>query len=208
MTAYATIDDLMAVFETAPKTARQPRLEGLLQVATDELNTELKRDYFRHPTSGATTWLVDGEGGCTLHLHRGIVELELVELSWDYGLTFVELAATDWVLTWEATTSDAPLEGEPYFHLRLLPTGTYRTFPRGTGVIRLTGARGWATIPAPLIEGVVERARQTAFADGSYSGAVAADDEYGRAISSYPRWPDVTWKFMERERRRFYACEA
>lgn len=209
-TAYAELEDVLAFFSTPPKGARLERLDGLLGTAAEELNGELRRDYYRHPTTGEATWLVDGEGGRVLHLHRGIVSLSLVEISLDRGQTFVELAATDWLLKGDSpTSSDAPPDGEPYFHLVLTPYATYTTWPVGDAVIRLTGAYGWSTPPRPLIEGNAERVRQIAFADPSYQGFIPVDEEgYGRPMVSSGRWPDVLYKFMQRENDRFYACEA
>lgn len=206
MTAFATVDDLNALFETEPTGDRlSARLESLLEIAADELRGELRHDYLRNPTSGERTWLAAGEGGCVLHLHDGVISLSLVEISLDRGQTFVALEETDWTLSWdEAGTDEAPV-GEPFFHLHLAPYASYRMFPRGRNTVRLTGVSGWATIPLALVEGNAERARQLAFADGSYEGAVSADDEYGRPTVSN-RWPDTTWKFIGRERRRFYGC--
>jgi hypothetical protein len=212
--AYATLDDVLKFFQTPPKTERQERLQDLLASAADELNDELKRDFFRHPTTGEHTWTVDGRGWCPmgagaeiLCLHRGVVSLSLVEISYDYGVTFTELAATDWALQWGAFDSEAPPEGEPYFHLALLVSGAYRTFPRGRGTVRLTGAEGFDTPPRALVEGNAERARQLAAADPLYAGTVSSPPDEGGLPSVSTRWPDLTYRFIERWRRRFYACE-
>jgi len=206
VTAYATIDDVLAFFKTEPQGTRRERLESLLQTATDELTGELGYDYFRHPTSGSRTWTVNGRGGTLLHFHRGFVALDKLEISLDFGQTFIELPATDWTTFWDAQGSDDPPAGEPWFHLQTLPLATYRTFPRGTAVVRFTGASGWPAIPSPLVEGVAERARQIAYADPSFEGVIAADPEYGQPVVSPSRWPDVTWKFIQREKQRFMAC--
>jgi hypothetical protein len=207
VTAYAGIDDLVALFETAPKVGRHPRLESLLETAATELNGELGGfDYFRHPTAGTRTWLANGNGEPVLHLHRGIVELELVEISLDRGYTFVALEPTDWALAWDADSLDDPPAGEPWFHLRILPTSlAYRTFPRGVATVRFTGASGWPAIPYPLVEGNAERARQLWAAGAMYEGSVASDDGYGQPTVSM-RLPDVTWKFIQREKQRFMTC--
>ena len=210
VTAYAEIEDVLAFFSTAPVGKKRERLGGLLGTAAEELNEELKRDYYRHPTTGDETWLVDGpdnENSALLHVHEGIVELSLVEISLDRGQTFVELEADGWLLKWDKDSLRTPPEGEPHFHVELRPFAAYTTLPRGTGVVRLTGVRGWPRFPLPLVEGNAERARQIAFADPSYQGYVPTDgDAYGRPAAS-GRWPDVTWRFIEREKRRFYACE-
>lgn len=201
------LEQLLPVFETAPNDARQQRLADLLQTATDELNEELGGiDFFRHPTTGSEAWLVDADGSAILHVHRGIVALDSLEISFDGGREFVTVPADDYALAWDRFSSEEPPEGEPWFHIRMLPGATYQAFPRGTGTVRLTGARGWPAIPSPLAEGVVERARQIAFADPSYEGNVPSQDEFGRPTVT-GRWPDVTFKFLRREQRRFYACE-
>lgn len=208
MTAYATIDDVLALFETAPTSGRQDdRLTPLLDKVSREVEGELGGlDYFRHPTSGSTTWLVDGDGTRHLHLHDGVIALELVEISLDFGRTFVEVPAEDWAYQWAFGSSKAAPEGEPNFHLRMLPLGTYSSFPCGEATVRLTGAGGWPAIPPPLIEGVTERVRQIAYADPSYSGSIPSDDAYG-APTVPVRWPDVTWHFIQRERQRFLGCD-
>lgn len=206
MVAYAVINDLLALFETQPKPARQPRLESLLETATQEINGELGYDYFRHPTTGTRTWTVNGDGRGILHLHQGIVELTAVEISLDRGLTYTALEATDWGPGWDAESTDDPPEGEPWFHLRILPSSMdYRTFPSGFATVRLTGASGWPAIPLPLVEGTATRARQLAFGDSTYEGSVPSQDEFGRPTVT-ARWPDATWKFMQREKQRFMPC--
>lgn len=208
VTPHATIDDLLKLFDPQPTKAEHlARLEDLLPVAAEELRDELGGvDYLRHPTSGTETWLVDGKGTGQLHLHRGVVSLSLVEISLDYGATFVELASTDWALHWDAFSSDAPPDGEPYFHLVLLVDGSWWTFPRGTATVRLTGVSGWAEAPRVLVESEAERARQIAYADPSYEGIVPSDPQFGQPTVT-SRWPDTLFKFLRREQRRFAACE-
>ena len=45
--------------------------------------------------------------------------------------------------------------------------GGWRRFPSVSSAARLTGVRGWPAVPASLSEGVAQRVRQLAFADGS-----------------------------------------
>lgn len=207
MTAYAGIDDLLALFETKPKPDRQTdRLEPLLETATDELIDELGGlDFFRHPSTGSETWLTEGDGSRLLHVHQGLVALDLVEISLDLGRTFIALGSDDWVLQWNWYSSHPPREGEPWFHLRLRPLVSPSVFPCGMGTVRLTGATGWPAIPRAGIEGVAERARQIAYADPSYEGVIPSDDSYGQPIVT-GRWPDVTWKLIQREKQRFMTC--
>ena len=211
MVAYASIDDLLPLFETPPKDTRRPRLEGLLEVATSELIGECGgRDYFRHPTAGSRTWTIDGEGGDVLHLHEGLIEISLLEISLDGGQSFIELDPAHYqLLGARYLEGELPGDGEPYFHVRLRPPpiGLYGCFPRGQSVIRPTGATGWATAPRVLVEATAERARQLAYADPSYSGSLPGPDEYsegGQGASD--RWPQLLWNWLRNERLRFYAC--
>ncbi len=207
MTAYATPDDLLALFTSEPKGVRRTRLESLLEEATDEIIRESGgRDYFRHPTAGERTWLADGKGSSILCAHTGIVSVTTLEISQDGGETFVTVPAGEFELMGANPKSSAdPPAGEPFFHVRLVPWGTYRTFPSGTATVRLTGASGWPSVPLALVEGTAERARQLAYADPSYEGNVPADDEYGRPIVT-GRLPDVVFRFLRNQSRRFQGC--
>src|SRR6185369_14680257 len=96
--------------------------------------------------------------------------------------------------------------GEPSFHVRLVyPWSLIRSFPRGSGLVRLTGARGWPAIPAQLREGVVGRVRQLAAADGTFSGTLAGPPEYA-AGTPFEYWPQVLYRFLEGESDRFLGC--
>lgn len=206
-TAYANIDDVLAFFSTEPKGAKRARLESLLTVATDEMIGELGGlDFFRHPTTGSRTWYVDMDGSSIVHLHRGVISLDTLAISLDLGATFDTIEETEYRLTSGYSDTADPLTGEPYFHLELLPYGTWRHFPRGKGLVRLTGATGWPAIPSPAREGVAERARQIAFADPAYQGMIPAEEDYGQPVVM-ARWPEVTWRFLQREKQRFMACD-
>lgn len=214
-TSYATLAQAMGLFTTAPNAARQARLATLLGVATSEISIELEgRDYFRHPATGSATWYFSapnryeprGRGDPRiLHAHDGIVALDTLEISQDLGGSFVTVTSTDYVLRGsDPESSEPPATGEPYFHVVLTGLGTIQTFPRGTNVVRGTGARGWPAIPAVLTEAVAERARQLANADPSYTGSVPGESEYGSGPVSL-RWPQVLYNFLAAERHRFWC---
>jgi hypothetical protein len=209
VTAFATIDDLLARLDTTPSDKKQTRLEDALEVAADELRDELRGlgEFVPNPATGERTWTVDGEGGSVLHQHGGIISLSLVELSFDYGLSFVTLATTDWLLSSGLVDVDSPPTGEPYFHLHLLRYGSWPWFPRGKATVRLTGVTGWPAPPRALVEGNAARARQIAYGDPSFEGSIPAPEGFGAPTVSN-HWPDVTWRFLNRQRDRFYACEA
>jgi hypothetical protein len=221
-TSYASLDRLLGMFSTAPTQPRKlARLGELLGTATQQLIEACGgRDYFLHPSTGVdTAWyetLPERPRGMTafdrqvLHVHDGIVSLAQLEISLDFGSTYQVVSTSDYVLRGEDPSSDAPIPtGEPYFHVVLSPFGSTIAFPRGTKTIRPTGLRGWATVPETLVEGTVQRARQLAWAEGSYSGAQAGGmDEFGTPAPTDRFWPQSTYNFIARQASRFNGCRA
>jgi hypothetical protein len=197
---YARLQQLQDLFETTPRDSSSPRLISALNIATDELVEELAgRDYFRHPAAAdddPETWSpspVDIDGA-VLHCHYGIVELTT--------LTVSDEERTDYDLR-GSSPSDAPGYGEPAFHV-VLRSGR---FPRDASKTELEGVRGWPAIPAALVEACAERARQIAYGDGGFAGAVSgADGMVEVPAFGTDRWPQVFFRFLKRERGRFSAC--
>jgi len=199
---YATLDRAKALFETVPNATRLARLSTALKSATDELIDEAGgRDYFRHPDVGSDEFALDDVDGRILHVHDGIVAIDTLERR--SGTTYTELTEdTDYVLRGD-NPHDLPMPGAHgpiAFHVELVNGSKW------ADGARLTGALGWPAIPDALAEGCAARARQLTYGDATYEGAIPADDEYGRPMGT-GRWPDVTYKFLQRERRRFYACQ-
>ncbi len=207
--AYAALTDVVGLFETWPLTKRLPRLTTLLRVATGQVIDEFDgRDFFRHPASGSATWLADGNGSPTLHVHEGLIALDALELSFDGGLTYVQVTASDYMLRGDSPFSAEPIPaGEPYFHIRFTAFGQYTNFPRSHQSARLTGARGWPTVPTVLREATAQRVRQLAAAGATYDGSDAGGaDGYGPAPTTDRFWPQSMWNFQKAERERFIGC--
>ncbi len=231
--AYAGLDDVLATFEstiTDPK--KLQRMAGLLTTATNQVIEACgHRDYFRHPASGVTTWVVDGDGSDTLHIHEGLVRLDLLELSFNGGLTYVPVGGlpgslsvpSDYVLRGDSPYVSEPIIGEdtyasgippsteatvePYFHVRFTGFGKYVTFVPTVRAARLTGVRGWPAIPAALVEATAQRVRQLEFGSAGYSGGAAGgEDQYGRVSSTDRFWPQSMYNFLQAEHSRFMAC--
>lgn len=197
---YATLDRAIALFETTPNATRQARLATALRTATDELIDEMDgRDFFRHPDVGDDEFVLTDTDGRWLHVHGGIVSITKLELI--TGTTYTELTeGTDYRLRGVAPTQDPEPGGhDPAFHIELLRRPTWHDGAR------LTGALGWGSIPEALAEGCAARARQLVYGSANYEGAIASDDGYGHPTVS-ERWPDVTWKWMQRQKTNFYAC--
>lgn len=197
--SYASLDRVIALFETKPNVARLRRLAIALGVATDELVQELGgRDYFRHPTFGTQTWSPspDDIDGRVLHTHDGLVVLDTV--------TVDDVAITDYVLRGTGPHETYPAGiGEPAFHVEL----TNLRWPRDPARIALTGATGWPAIPEALAESAAARARQLVYADPSYAGNIPGPPDYTSGATPSERWPQVLYRFMQREKSRFDACQ-
>ena len=208
--SYATIDQVLALFETPPsKASRIARLTDLLTTATQQVIEECGgRDYLPHPASGTAVWIADGNGSDILHIHEGLISLALLELSFDGGRTYVPVDAADYMLLGDSPYSQEPLPaGEPFFHLRFTTWGHYTTVPPTVRAARLTGVRGWPAVPVTLSEATAQRVRQLAFADGSYSGSLAGgSDEFGAPAPTDRFWPQSLYNFLAFQRERFMGC--
>lgn len=196
--SYATLDRAVASFETKPNATRLQRLASALGTATDELIEELGgRDFFRHPTYGSEEWSPgrDDIDGCILHVHAGIVALDRLEID--------DVEVTDYVLRGNSPFEALdPAGNDPPFHVEL----TKRRFPSDPSRTVLTGARGRATIPEALAEGAAARARQLVYADPSYAGSMPGPPDWTSGVMPSERWPQVTYRFLQREKGRFAAC--
>ncbi|MHB8459114.1 MAG: hypothetical protein ACYDAK_05320 [Candidatus Limnocylindrales bacterium] len=219
-TSYADLGRLLTLFSKAarPTTPEKlTRLSELLSVATDQVIQECGgRDYFRHPATGTAVWTLDGDGSDVLHIHEGLVSLTLLELSFDGGFTFVPVngpagmpaVRSDYLLTGDSPYSLEPIPaGEPYFHIKMTGFGQYVNFVPTVSAARLTGVGGWPAFPPSLVEGTAQRARQLAYAEGSYSGSMAGGpDEFGHPATTDRFWPQSMYNFLTREHERFMAC--
>ncbi len=196
--SYASLERVIASFETKPNATRLRRLAQEAGTATNELIAELGgRDYFRHPTFGSEEWSPgpDDVDGQILHVHAGIVVIDRLEIN--------GVDTPDYVLRGSGPIDLLdPGSNEPAFHVEL----TKRRFPRDPSLTVLTGARGWPAIPDALAEGTAARARQLAYADPSYAGNIPGPPDYTSGAMPSERWPQVTYRFMQREKSRFSAC--
>jgi hypothetical protein len=199
--SYASLDRVIALFETRPNVSRLQRLAQALGTATDELIAECGgRDYFRHPAAGSADWSpapwdIDGD---VLHVHDGIAALD--------DLTIDGTAVTEYALRGSGPREALSAgENEPPFHIELSTIGA--RFPADPSRIVLTGARGWPVIHDALAEAAAARARQLVYGSASYSGSVPGPDEYNASpMGMSERWPQVFYRFREREKHRFTAC--
>jgi hypothetical protein len=90
-----------------------------------------------------------------------------------------------------------------YDHIYLggLGTSGYTAWPTGKRRIEITGATGFASIPADVTNAVVDRVLQLDNASPSTVGGVQGPEEFGRPVI-LPRWPQTWWAVVEKYRGR------
>jgi hypothetical protein len=204
---YCDLEDVLNTYDQRPASAgRQEAIQVNIGVATEELIRVMGKDYFRHPIDpddDPETWLADGDGSGILHIHEGFVSIDKIELL--HGTdTFVE-AATGFMFRGANPRRNDPIpQGEPYYHIVFNRRGSYVTFPYGYETVRLTGVRGWPTIPADLRKATATRARQLTNADKTFGGSPGTY-ESGGSPQMYEMLPDTYWRFLKAENHRFWC---
>lgn len=176
ITSYATLDSLKEILKM-PDGSRDNLLSDLLLDATAAITRECERDFFRHPAViGEEIRIFDGSGNAKLRVDAGIISLSKVELATGTGQDFTELAATDW-LYWP--TSLRP--DWSYTALRLSDSGSYSTWYRGYGNVRLTGVFGFAAIPRDIQRATLDLAREW-YRQGPGGGGPVGVNQFGTPI--------------------------
>jgi hypothetical protein len=164
-------------------------LERIRQVG-DEIHSMTGRLFVRDPASGTETWTedvgVNGGLGCLgsriLLYPKGIAALTTLEVATgsqpESGGTYTTVTAAEWFLRPTATSRDY---GWPATRVTISDqSGSYFAF--GYNTVRLTGARGFATVPAN-IQGVAERAVTAAYlSKGTGAGPAVLGPNGGTTI--------------------------
>jgi hypothetical protein len=203
--SYATVDALMISRRQTTNDGRViAAAEKHLRDTTRDLEREIKYSFFRRPQTGTEARLYHGSGSRRLHIHEGIAQLDLVEIRLTAGGSWVELSADDWYL--ESYPCELnPLPDEPYFHVVLAASGTYRVFPRIERGVRLTIATGWPRPPQDAVAANIAWARQRLALDASLPGGPIGPEELGYP-SAPDRKPQAVYDLIAAERQRHMAC--
>jgi hypothetical protein len=209
MTAYIDADDVLAAMplstrpdaeaEEGEDVAKIARITSLCATTADMIDAEITYNFHRHPADGDDDpgiVTVDGRGSRRLHVHRGIVSLESIDVRYSMTGDWDELDAGDWELV---SMYEAEDPARPYDHIQFatrLPA-----YPRG---VRLSGVFGWGTPPARLVEMNVAWVLQHLAAGDSYSGAAQVPDGF----IPTPRLvlPDDVRLFLTVEKGRYREC--
>lgn len=198
--AYASIDDLALTKRTDVDSRYVANAERRLQEASRQLDQAI--GYGVGPGVSVTR-VFDGDGSGRLHIHSGFTSVSLVEIQLEEGGSWIALEAegTGWLLEGEPGDTQV-VEGEPYFHIALLTTGTYWTFPRRRASVRVTYVPGWPAVPATWRAATVAWARQAIDADTLVGGNVPAVEGLPFAPD---RKPQAVWDLITAERHRHWC---
>lgn len=171
LSAYADVDDLLAVLPPTKADRDINHLADILRRASDYIYVKGRRDFGRHPStltgSEVRVFPIRIAAPSVLIL-PGIVRLDLVEYAAGTGHPFTALAATDWTIR-----ESRPSTG--YFdRLLLTDVAPISLFPAGQDVLRLTGVFGWAEVPGIVRNGTIALARLIYAAEATAAGAPKA----------------------------------
>lgn len=205
--AYASRTDLLRTMRMTTTDARfLDRATDVLAETTRDLIREVGLSYFRSPLAGTEDVIFDGPGGRLLHVHGlaprvGVVSVTTVNIRNRVTDSWTALDAADWRLEGEpGSTGREP--GDPYFHVALMPGGSYGAWPKGKNLVQLAGAVfGWDAIQSDQREAVVAWSRQRLAGDPSLPGGAMGPDEYGQPIAS-DRWPRAVYDLVNKEKDR------
>lgn len=205
--AYAEVDDLEEMLPTVAGRDRNWLYDRLVD-ATNYINAECGRDFFRHPqVDGTETRVVRTYRGDRIIVNAGIVSLSAVAYAPTFGDPFTPLGAefTDWYLDdpMEARSADGT-ELTTYYSLRLPESGSitnWYTTPRGA---QLTGVFGWQEVPGIIRAGTLSLARQFVSQRLTVGGSPGGDVEFGSGFNVVPL-PTETYRAIAWGRRMHYS---
>lgn len=159
--------------------ADEDLLDRIRQVTTEILSFT-GRQFVRDPASGVTTWTEDvgddallvSNGGRVLWYPKGLAAVTVLEVATssqpETGGTYATVPAAEWFLRPTVGRRDY---GWPATRIEISDLSGSRVYP-GYNTVRLTGARGFATVPAN-IAAVGERAVIASFLAKGSAGASA-----------------------------------
>lgn len=199
-TSYATLDELLITMgQSTSDTRFLATAERRLVEATRDLDREIGYSALR--TTG--TRIVHGDGTGTLHVHGGIVSLTGIDIRLSTGAAWTPLQAQDtgWYL--EGDLGNPNAVDDIYYHVRLIDTASYTTFPNVRQAVRLTGTFGGN---GDLRKAAcVAWARQRIALDPSMPGGITSGPEDLGGAVSLDRWPRAVYDLIASERHRFWC---
>jgi hypothetical protein len=201
MTAFANLDQLLASYpaSTRPDVTDETRarMADVLEQVTDALIEEIGYDFRPWEGEDSAVWILDAPNSTRLHVHSGVQSIASIAIKTSATADWETIGDDDAALV--AFYSD-----RQYDHIDLTGVGRTR-WPAGRRRIRLTGRPGLTRVPRTAVEATVAWARQQISSDSSYTGGIPGPDGFSQALAMN-RAPEVVFRFLERERRRYMAC--
>jgi len=166
--AYASLMDLRESMDL-PDTARDPYLLDLLRVASEQIDAECGRQFYRNPqVSGDGTFYVDvyrtgrerltgaSAGYTTTGEPLDIISITTLSIRDSESGTYTDVVSGDAGYYLDADF----MPGFPYSNVTLSPAGTYTTFPTGKRAVRIVGVLGFASVPQAVRNACLDMARE------------------------------------------------
>lgn len=173
LTAYATLDDLVATLALGGDQSRYGMLSDLLADVSGDLDAECGRQFYRSPqVTGTETFhvtvtepwmaslaLASRNTGCTDGKALDIVSLDSLSVRDSETAGYVALTAgVDYHLV-PGDGPDTAGTGWPWGDVMLIGSGRYAVWPTGYAAVEATGVRGFPRVPGTVKRAVISEAR-------------------------------------------------
>lgn len=181
---------------SATDTASDEELLEFIAEVTADITGYTGRRFVRSPLAGTSTFLFDvSESSRTLWVPQGIANLTTLEIATtsqpESGGTYTTATSTDYMLR---PVTHERAAGWPATRIvfRDGATGPVTAFSAGHNTVRVTGALGWATVPAD-VAGIAQRAVVRRFKNRGAATVNRGGD---------PSDVSVRWTFSLEEQRK------
>lgn len=193
--SYATADDVIETMSVAASDTKAYNLLADLVIdASDYISRACKRTFYRSPQVSGTevrVYNVVRPRERTLSRAIGqdvdIISLSTVEAADTVSGSYTTIASG---ATGYYTSPDVLVSGFPYEDIYLSPEGaSYTRFPSG-GLVRLTGAFGWPSVPPLIKRATIDLAREW-YRQGPGGGGPIGTSALGQPIFQRGNPPSV-----------------
>ena len=170
-------------------TTDDENLQEFIRQVTGWIDSVTGREFLPDPPTGTKTYTFDGrdalEGGKLLLVPRGIRSVTGIQISVITGDTLVSVPAGNWFLGPPAAERDTGWPATEIWMTDIPSAGNnVPIFYRGFQNIAVTGAFGWASVPADIEDVALTTVVRSWAARRSGQGDVVGTDELGRPLVS------------------------
>ena len=174
---------------SATDTTDDENLQEFIRQVTGWIDSVTGREFLPDPPTGTKTYTFDGrdalEGGKLLLIPRGVRSVTGIQISVITGDTLVSVPAGNWFLGPPASERDTGWPATEIWMTDIPSAGNnVPIFYRGFQNIAVTGAFGWASVPADIEDVALTTVVRSWEARRSGQGDVVGTDELGRPLVS------------------------